>query len=182
RRQARARLASYNGLRRAVDGCEFEVYYQPKVALADGRPVGVEALARWRHPTRGLLPPVAFIDLAEEAGLIVQLGTQILRTALREMLAEPPGCATPPLRVSVNLSARQLTHPDLVPTVEQALSDAGVPPERLSLEITESILLTDSTATRTVISHLKRIGVDLALDDFGTGHPPLDYPQFVPVA
>jgi diguanylate cyclase (GGDEF)-like protein/PAS domain S-box-containing protein len=181
RKQAQARLASYTGLRQAVDACEFEVFYQPTVGLAHGNPVGVEALARWRHPTRGLLPPSAFIDLAEETGLIVPLGTQILRTALQEMPHAVPDGSDRPLRVAVNLSARQLTNPDLVPTVEQALADAGVPPSRLSLEITESMLLTDSAATREAIAQLKRIGVDLSLDDFGTGHCSMDYLKFLPV-
>jgi diguanylate cyclase (GGDEF)-like protein len=109
--QAQARLATYTALRRAVDAGEFEVYYQPTVALSDGAPVGVEAVARWRHPTRGILPPEAFIDLAEETGLIVPLGTQILRTALNEMPDKPPQGASRPLRISVNLSARQLAIP-----------------------------------------------------------------------
>jgi EAL domain-containing protein (putative c-di-GMP-specific phosphodiesterase class I) len=181
RKQAQARLASYTGLRQAVDASEFEVFYQPTVALGNGNPVGVEALARWRHPTRGLLPPTAFIDLAEETGLIVPLGTQILRSALQEMPAAVPDGATEPLRVAVNLSARQLTHPDLVPTVVRALEDAGVPAGRLSLEITESMLLTDSAATRDAMAQLKAIGVEMSLDDFGTGHCSMDYLKFLPV-
>jgi diguanylate cyclase (GGDEF)-like protein len=181
RHQAQVRLASYTGLRRAVDEGQFEVYYQPTVDLQDGAPVGVEALARWRHPSRGLLPPEAFIDLAEETGLIVALGAQILRTALQEMPQITPQGAAEPLRISVNLSARQLTHPDLVSTVACALADAQVPPARLSLEITESVLLTDSATMRAAIADLKRIGVDLSLDDFGTGHSSMDYLKLLPV-
>jgi diguanylate cyclase (GGDEF)-like protein/PAS domain S-box-containing protein len=181
RHQAQVRLASYAGLRRAVDEGQFEVYYQPTVDLTDGAPVGVEALARWRHPSRGLLPPEAFIDLAEETGLIVALGAQILRTALLEMPQATPEGAAEPLRISVNLSARQLTHPDLVSTVACALADAQVPPARLSLEITESVLLTDSATMRAAIADLKRIGVDLSLDDFGTGHSSMDYLKLLPV-
>ena len=180
-RQAQARLASYTALRRAVDAGEFEVHYQPTVDLVDGTPVGVEALARWRHPTRGLLAPEAFIDLAEETGMIVPLGTQVLRTALREIPDAPPHGSTQPLRISVNLSARQLSHPDLTPMVSQALADAGVPPARLSLEITESLLITDSSAMQAAIADLKQLGVGLCLDDFGTGHSSMDYLKFLPV-
>jgi diguanylate cyclase (GGDEF)-like protein/PAS domain S-box-containing protein len=178
--QAQARLASYTGLRRAVGGREFEVYYQPMVALSNGALVGVEALARWRHPTRGLLQPDAFIDLAEETGLIVPLGTQVLRTALTEM-TNTPNNVTRRLRISVNLSARQLTHPDLMPTIGGALADARVSPEQLSLEITETVLVPDSTGMRAAIAHLKQLGVSLCLDDFGTGHSSMDYLKLLPV-
>jgi diguanylate cyclase (GGDEF)-like protein/PAS domain S-box-containing protein len=179
RREAAERLSDYAALRRAVEGREFEVFYQPTFALSDGTAVGMEALARWRHPERGLLGPNLFIDLAEETGLIVPLGKQILATVLRELpVADIGGRA---LRVSVNLSARQLAQPDLAETVERALADAGVPPHRLSLEITESVLVTDSTVIQTVIGKLKRIGVELSLDDFGTGHSSMDYLKFLDV-
>jgi diguanylate cyclase (GGDEF)-like protein/PAS domain S-box-containing protein len=179
RREAQERLANYASLRRAVEGSEFEVHYQPTFALADGTPVGMEALARWRHPERGLLHPDAFIDLAEETGLIVPLGRQILTTVLREM--PPPRPGVRPLRVSVNLSARQLTQPDLAGMVEAALQEANVPPARLALEITETVLVTDSAEMQTVIRQLKDIGVDLSLDDFGTGHSSMDYLKFLTV-
>jgi diguanylate cyclase (GGDEF)-like protein/PAS domain S-box-containing protein len=181
RRRAQERLASYTALRRAVDASEFEVHYQPTYSLADGAPVGMEALARWRHPERGLLRPDGFIHLAEETGLIIPLGEQILRTVLQELPPPRDGTASRPLRVSVNLSARQLTQPDLASMVARALDDACVPPTRLSLEITESLLLTDSAAMQGVIAQLKRIGVDLSLDDFGTGHSSMDYLKFLPV-
>jgi diguanylate cyclase (GGDEF)-like protein len=179
RQEAQERLANYGSLRRAVEGREFEVHYQPTFSLADGLPVGMEALARWRHPVRGLLHPNAFIDLAEETGLIVPLGHQILTTVLKEMPAPVPGVR--PLRVSVNLSARQLTQPDLAARVESSLAEADVPPARLALEITETVLVTDSAAMQTVIRQLKQIGVDLSLDDFGTGHSSMDYLKFLPV-
>ncbi len=179
RRRSQQRLADYAALRRAVEGHEFEVHYQPTIALADGCPIGMEALARWRHPRRGLLHPDSFIDLAEETGLIVPLGRQILTTVLREMpLPQPDERA---LRVSVNLSARQLTEPDLAAMVQIALEEANVSPARLAFEITESVLLTDSTAIQSVIGQLKEIGVDLSLDDFGTGHSSMDYLKFLPV-
>jgi diguanylate cyclase (GGDEF)-like protein/PAS domain S-box-containing protein len=179
RQQAQERLANYGSLRRAVEDREFEVHYQATFALADGLPVGMEALARWRHPVRGLLYPDSFIDLAEETGLIVPLGQQILTTVLDEMPVPAPGVR--PLRVSVNLSARQLTQPDVAATVQTALAAANVPPSRLALEITETVLVTDSAAVRTAIRQLKEIGVDLSLDDFGTGHSSMDYLKFLPV-
>jgi EAL domain-containing protein (putative c-di-GMP-specific phosphodiesterase class I) len=179
RRQSQQRLTDYAALRRAVEGSEFEVHYQPKVALIGGGPVGMEALARWRHPQRGLLGPDNFIDLAEETGLILPLGQQILTTVLREMPPALPGLR--PLQVSVNLSARQLTQPDLAALVQEALEEADVLPSRLILEITESVLLTDSSAIQSVIGQLKDIGVDLSLDDFGTGHSSMDYLKFLPV-
>jgi diguanylate cyclase (GGDEF)-like protein/PAS domain S-box-containing protein len=179
RRESQQRLADYAALRRAVEGHEFEVHYQPTIALADGFPIGMEALARWRHPCRGLLHPDSFIDLAEETGLIVPMGRQILATVLQEMPLPQPGQR--PLRVSVNLSARQLTEPDLAAMVHDAIEVADVSPARLAFEITESVLLTDSTAMQSVIGQLKEIGVDLSLDDFGTGHSSMDYLKFLPV-
>jgi diguanylate cyclase (GGDEF)-like protein/PAS domain S-box-containing protein len=189
RRASEERLADYAALRRAVDvGCdpsgraswEFQVHYQPSFTLTSGAPVGMEALIRWRHPERGLLGPDAFMDLAEETGLIVPLGEQILRTVLRE-LREAPAVAGEELRVSVNLSARQLMQPDLAAMVADSLDGAGIAPDRLTLEITESVLLADSEAIQRVIAQLKRIGVDLSLDDFGTGHSSMDYLKFLPV-
>jgi diguanylate cyclase (GGDEF)-like protein/PAS domain S-box-containing protein len=176
RREADERLSDYAALRRAVGGSELEMHYQPTFSLADGSAVGMEALARWRHPTRGLLGPDRFMDLAEETGLIVPLGEQILRTVLRELRESGS-----PLRVAVNLSARQLTQPNLARTVAEALVAEGLPPDRLALEITESVLLSDSAAMQRVIGQLKRIGVDLSLDDFGTGHSSMDYLKFLPV-
>jgi diguanylate cyclase (GGDEF)-like protein/PAS domain S-box-containing protein len=176
RREAEDRLSDYAALRRAVNGAEFVVHYQPTFALGDGAPVGMEALARWRHPARGLLGPDVFMDLAEETGLIVPLGEQVLRTVLRELRTSKSA-----LRVAVNLSARQLTQPNLAATVADALDAEGIPPDRLSLEITESVLLSDSETIQRVIAQLKMIGVDLSLDDFGTGHSSMDYLKFLPV-
>jgi diguanylate cyclase (GGDEF)-like protein/PAS domain S-box-containing protein len=175
-REAEERLSDYAALRRAVGRSEFEMHYQPTFGLQDGLPVGFEALARWRHPTSGLLGPDRFMDLAEETGLIVPLGDQILHTVLRELRESES-----PLRVAVNLSARQLTQPRLAATVAAALEREEIPPDRLALEITESVLLSDSTAIRRVIAQLKQIGVDLSLDDFGTGHSSMDYLKFLPV-
>lgn len=179
-RRADARLASYTGLRRAVDEFQFQVHYQPMVAIKDGSLAGMEALVRWKHPEGGLLPPHAFIDLAEETGLIVPLGAFVLRTAVLELPRLSLKGVHPP-RISVNVSARQLTSPELLPTVRRSLEDAGLAPQRLSLEITESVLLTKSPAVQSVLNELKDIGVTLSLDDFGTGHSSLDYLRRVPV-
>jgi EAL domain-containing protein (putative c-di-GMP-specific phosphodiesterase class I) len=179
-RRAVARFASYTGLRRAVDECQFQVHYQPMVRVEDGSLVGMEALVRWNHPTRGLLLPQAFIDLAEETGLIVPLGAFVLRTAVVQLPRLSLNGAHP-IRISVNVSARQLTSPEFLPAVHRSLDDAGVAPHRLSLEITESVLLAESPAVHSVINELKNIGVTLSLDDFGTGHSSLDYLRRVPV-
>ena len=180
RRRADERFASYTGLRRAVDEQQFQVYYQPMVRLQDGSLAGMEALVRWQHPQRGLLLPQAFIELAEETGLIVPLGAFVLHTALTQLPWLSLDGARP-ARISVNVSARQLTSPELLPAVHRSLRDAGVPPHRLSVEITESALLTESPTVRGVINELKNIGVTLSLDDFGTGHSSLDYLRRVPV-
>jgi EAL domain-containing protein (putative c-di-GMP-specific phosphodiesterase class I) len=180
RRRADARLAGYTALRRAVDECQFQVRYQPMVTLQDGSLAGMEALVRWQDAKGGLRAPHEFIDLAEETGLIVPLGAFVLRTALLEL---PRLCwdGSSPARMSVNVSARQLTSPEFLPTVRRSLADSGVAPQRLSLEITESVLLTRSAAVYGVIDQLKKIGVSLSLDDFGTGHSSLDYLRLVPV-
>jgi diguanylate cyclase (GGDEF)-like protein/PAS domain S-box-containing protein len=180
RRRADARLASYTALRRAVDECQFKVRYQPMVRLQDESLAGMEALVRWQDARGRLLAPHEFIDLAEETGLIVPLGAFVLRTALLD-LPQLSWVGANPARMSVNVSARQLTSPEFLPTVRRALEDSGVAPQRLSLEITESVLLTRSSAVYSVIDQLKKIGVGLSLDDFGTGHSSLDYLRLVPV-
>jgi diguanylate cyclase (GGDEF)-like protein/PAS domain S-box-containing protein len=175
-----ARLASYTALRRAVDECQFQVHYQPIVSISDGSLAGMEALVRWEHPSGSLLPPQDFIDLAEDTGLIVPLGAFVLRTAVLD-LPRLSLHGAQPSRISVNVSARQLTSPHFLETVRHALKESDVAPERLFLEITESVLLTRSSAVYGVIDELKSLGVGLSLDDFGTGHSSLDYLRHVPV-
>jgi EAL domain-containing protein (putative c-di-GMP-specific phosphodiesterase class I) len=151
------------------------------VYIRDGSLAGIEALVRWEHPSGALLPPHEFIDLAEDTGLIVPLGAFVLRTAVRD-LPRLSVHGAEPARVSVNVSARQLAAPDFLDTVRSALEESRVPPHRLSLEITESVLLTRSAAVYGVINDLKSLGVNLSLDDFGTGHSSLDYLRHVPVS
>ncbi len=178
-RRVDARLATYTALRRAVDEQQLQVRYQPIVSIQDGSLAGIEALVRWQHPTGVLLPPQDFIDLAEDTGLIVPLGAFVLHTALLDLRQLSLNGASP--RISVNVSARQLTSQRFSQAVRRSLEESGVTPQRLSLEITESVLLTRSSAVYAVINELKSIGVSLSLDDFGTGHSSLDYLRRVPV-
>jgi EAL domain-containing protein (putative c-di-GMP-specific phosphodiesterase class I) len=169
-------------LARAVERAEFVVHYQPTVELATGRLAGVEALVRWQHPDRGLVPPLDFIPLAEQTGLIVPIGRYVLREACRQMSAWQRDHRTdPPMTVSVNLSARELDEPGLVGSVRAALEDAQLDPAHLVLEITESLLLVDLPTTVGTLLELRALGVRLAVDDFGTGYSSLAYLENLPV-
>jgi diguanylate cyclase (GGDEF)-like protein len=169
-------------LARAVELGEFTVYYQPTVELSNGRLAGVEALVRWQHPDRGLVPPLDFIPLAEQTGLIVPIGRFVLREACQQMRAWHTSYPTsPPMTVSVNLSARELDEPGLVDSVRDVLAETGLDPAHLVLEITESLLLVDLPATVTILSALRALGVRLAIDDFGTGYSSLSYLENLPV-
>ncbi|HXM41156.1 MAG TPA: EAL domain-containing protein [Bryobacteraceae bacterium] len=174
RAQAVARLELESGLRRAVDNREFVLYYQPKVSLKTGKIVGAEALIRWRHPVRGIVPPDEFIPLAEETGLIVPIGLWVLReacTAMRRWHSEFP--TVPPLEVSVNVSVRQFREPDLHAQVAAILAETQLDPRTLQLEITESVLMDDLDAVAGLLGRLKTLGVGLKIDDFGTGYASL---------
>jgi EAL domain-containing protein (putative c-di-GMP-specific phosphodiesterase class I) len=169
-------------LARAVERGEFTVHYQPTVELATGRLAGVEALVRWQHPDRGLVPPLDFIPLAEQTGLIVPIGRFVLREACRQMSAWQRDHGTyPPLTMSVNLSARELDEPGLVGSVRAALEDAQLDPAHLVLEITETLLLVDLPTTVGTLLELRALGVRLAVDDFGTGYSSLAYLENLPV-
>jgi diguanylate cyclase (GGDEF)-like protein len=169
-----ARLAMENDLRRAVDRQEFVLHYQPKADLATGRITGVEALIRWHCPGRGLIPPDRFIGALEDSALILPVGAWALRRACAD-LASWDEAGLPRLNMSVNLSARQFRQPFLHRFVQDTLRDQGLAPERLELELTESLLLEDSAATRSVLAALAALGVRVAMDDFGTGHSSLSY-------
>jgi diguanylate cyclase (GGDEF)-like protein len=166
-------------LRRALDGGEFEVYYQPIVDLAGERTVGVEALVRWRHPERGLLPPVEFLDLAEEMGMLPQLGGWVLAVACRQAAEWQE--QTPGFELNVNLSASQLGNPRLFDEVREVLEETGLPPHLLVLELTETVALTDLVESARVLGGLKTLGVRIALDDFGTGFSSLSHLGALPV-
>jgi diguanylate cyclase (GGDEF)-like protein/PAS domain S-box-containing protein len=182
RARAKRRLALQSALHRAVERGEFQVVYQPLVRLATRRPVGAEALVRWRHPERGLVGPQEFIGLAEETGLIVPIGTYVLREAClqaaRWRMIMPGG---EPMAIKVNLSARQFAHPNLVEVVAGILGETGVDPASVFFEITESVLMEDVESTSAALRELKSLGVSLAVDDFGTGYSSLLYLKRFPV-
>jgi diguanylate cyclase (GGDEF)-like protein/PAS domain S-box-containing protein len=175
------RLETESALRRAIEREELCVYYQPEVDLATGRVVGVEALVRWQHPERGLVAPGEFIPVAEETGLIVPIGEWVLRQACLQAQAWrhefPDG---PPLRMAVNLSARQLAHGQLRDTVSRALAEADMDPATLCLEITESAVSDDPPAAMLMLRGLKKLGVWLAIDDFGVGFSSLSQIRHLP--
>jgi diguanylate cyclase (GGDEF)-like protein/PAS domain S-box-containing protein len=165
-----------NDLRHAVERREFEVYYQAIVECASGRVSGFEALVRWQHPLRGTVSPADFIPLAEETGLIIPLGLEVLRQACaqtarwqREFAAEKP------LTISVNLSPKQLKQPDLVEQIRDILEESGLPPRSLRLELTESLVMENAEFAAQVMRRLKLIGLQLSLDDFGTGYSSLSH-------
>jgi EAL domain-containing protein (putative c-di-GMP-specific phosphodiesterase class I) len=151
------------------------VHYQPIFRLADRALYGVESLVRWQHPIRGLVPPGDFIGVAEESGLIVALGRHVLRTACRQMAEWRRAAPFVDLRLTVNVSARQVAEPGMADVVADALADSGLPAAALGLEITEGLLLEDGTATSRTLQALRALGVRLLLDDFGTGYSSLGY-------
>jgi diguanylate cyclase (GGDEF)-like protein len=166
-------------LRHSIPG-DLRAVYQPQVRLCDGSIAGVEALVRWDHPDRGVVSPGEFIPIAEESGLILPIGRWMLTEACAEAarLGELDGRHS---RMSVNVSARQFADPALVSDVEYALSESGLPPERLQLELTESILIHDLSAGVEVVERLKELGVSIALDDFGKGYSSLSYLKALPI-
>jgi diguanylate cyclase (GGDEF)-like protein/PAS domain S-box-containing protein len=185
RLRTQARIQTAEELRQAVDSDQLRVVYQPIVQLGQAIPSGVEALVRWQHPRRGLLTPAEFIQLAEDTGLVVPLGAWVLRQACRDLtrVLDQGGFGAPlsPLVVSVNLSARQLNMPGLLPMVESVLAEYGLPAWRLCFEITESVLMEDVDLAISVLSDLRALGVRLAIDDFGTGYSSLGYLRRFPV-
>jgi diguanylate cyclase (GGDEF)-like protein len=169
-------------LRRAVDRGELTLHYQPIVDLRTGAVRGLEALVRWHQPDRGLLMPGEFIGIAEETGVIIPLGRWVLREACHQTVRwQERFEIKPPLTVSVNLSARQFSDPRLVDDVKASLADSGLAPACLTLEITESLLMTDADAAIAKLGAIKALGVRLAIDDFGTGYSSLSYLQRFPI-
>ncbi|MGY1686798.1 putative bifunctional diguanylate cyclase/phosphodiesterase [Geodermatophilus sp. SYSU D00867] len=167
-------------LYQALDRQELVLHYQPIVDLASATTSGYEALVRWQHPAHGLVPPARFIALAEDSGLIVPIGRWVLREATRQAAAwQRPDGSGP--RMSVNVSVRQFQHPSLVGDVAEALDRSGLDPRRLTLEITESLLVQDAAATTGKLEEVKDLGVRLALDDFGTGYSSLGYLRRFPI-
>jgi diguanylate cyclase (GGDEF)-like protein len=168
------------GLQRAVRNDEFILHYQPRVSAATRRVVGIEALLRWKHPERGLVPPGEFIPLLEESGLIVPVGARVIETACRQNKAWQDA-GLPPMRVSVNISSRQFRTGSLEETVREALLASGLQPEWLEIELTESLLVENSEHAVAVMERLKAIGVAISIDDFGTGYSSLGYLKRFPI-
>ena len=169
------RRALESDLRNALAASEFELHYQPVVDLASNHICGVEALIRWHHPKRGMVPPNMFIPMAEEIGLIIPLGEWVIRQACAVAARWPED-----LRIAVNLSPAQFRSPGLVQVILNALATSGLAAERLELEITETVLLQDSEATLSTLYQLRELGVRIAMDDFGTGYSSLSYLQSFP--
>lgn len=177
---AEERLTLEWELRRAIERGELELHYQPKVLLESGAVVGSEALLRWRHPIRGMVPPTQFIGIAEETGLIVELGRWVLREACRTA-AELNAKGLAPHRVAVNLSAREFQNQDLPQTVAEILTESGCLSEWIEIEITESLLLNEKDMTLQTLSELRAMGITIAIDDFGTGYSALNYLARFPI-
>jgi diguanylate cyclase (GGDEF)-like protein/PAS domain S-box-containing protein len=170
-------------LRRALEAGELFLLYQPTFDLASGQLVGAEALARWQHPTRGLVLPTEFIPLAEASGLIRPLGAWVLREACRQAAEWQRTTAQrdKPMALNINLSGRQLQYPEVVDDVAAALAESGLPPDSLVLEMTESVLMDDSENVLDILRRIKELGARLAIDDFGTGYSSLSYLHRFPV-
>ena len=162
-------------LQKAITEGELNVFYQPQVRVSDGELLAFEALARWTHPVHGQVPPGTFVPLAEESGLMPELGEWVLRTVCREAAAWRR-----PLRVAVNLSPIQIIQGDLPSLVHSILIETGMSPERLELEVTESVLIKDMDRALRTLRRLKAFGIRIAMDDFGTGYSSLSYLQSFP--
>jgi diguanylate cyclase (GGDEF)-like protein len=182
RQRALDRLHTENALREAIEREEFRVYFQPEVSVETGTIVGVEALVRWEHPDRGLVPPADFIALAEETGLIVPIGTWVLHEACRHARRwQLERADQSPLTVRVNVSARQLVENKLVDAVADALAESGFDAAHLCLEVTESVLIEDPESSTETLTQLKALGVQIAVDDFGTGYSSLEHLRRFPI-
>ncbi|HEY0631527.1 MAG TPA: EAL domain-containing protein [Thermoleophilaceae bacterium] len=182
RRRSISWLETESELRRALEGGELHNVYQPIVSPRSGEIVGFEALVRWHHPERGVVAPIDFIPVAEQSGLIVPLGNAVLERACAEATRwNAERGEREPLRMAVNFSPRQLSHPRAVETVVETLERTGLTPDLLCVEITESALVDDAASTLSTLNSLKELGVRLALDDFGTGYSSLTYVRRFPI-
>jgi diguanylate cyclase (GGDEF)-like protein len=173
-------LTLQSELWRALERGELLLYYQPQVDVRNGRVFGAEALVRWQHPEKGLMLPDSFIPLAEDSGLIVPLGTWVLKEACRQLRAWQEA-GLPSIALTVNISARQLQRPGLVPLLGQLLEETGVEPGRLVLEVTEGAIMRDMDAAIALLKELREMGFLVSLDDFGTGHSSLNYLKALPL-
>jgi EAL domain-containing protein (putative c-di-GMP-specific phosphodiesterase class I) len=173
--EMQARRALEQDLRKALVAGELELHYQPVINIASNKISGLEALVRWRHPEKGMIPPASFIPLAEETGLIVPIGDWVIRQACATAAQWPAE-----LKIAVNLSPAQLRNPALPQMLVSALAASGLAPDRLELEITETVLLNDSATTLSILFRLRELGIRIAMDDFGTGYSSLSHLQRFP--
>lgn len=174
------RFAMEGALRRAMERDEFVLYYQPQLDIKTGQVVGVEALLRWQHPERGMVPPSDFIPLLEENRLIIPVGEWVLRTACAQSRAWRDE-GLPPLRMAVNLSAHQFHQENLAEMIDGILRETGINPRLLELELTEGLLMENTSETSAVLAQLKMQGLQIAIDDFGTGYSSLSYLKRFPI-
>jgi EAL domain-containing protein (putative c-di-GMP-specific phosphodiesterase class I) len=175
------RLELEADLRLALERGELAVHYQPTIELATNRIVGFEALVRWHHPTRGLISPLDFIPIAEGTGLIVPLGRWVIAEACRQAMEWSAHGPSDPVKMAVNVSVRQFDRCDLPAMVSEVLAETGMPAGQLCLEMTESVLMTDTEENLAQLVRLKALGLTLAIDDFGTGYSSLAYLRRFPV-
>jgi EAL domain-containing protein (putative c-di-GMP-specific phosphodiesterase class I) len=174
------RLTMESDLRAALLRDEFELHYQPQVNIDTGEIIGIEALVRWNHPDKGLIPPGEFIPLAEENGMIVAIGEKVMRMACRQA-AEWRKAGLPDVPIAVNISLRQFLQPNLIERIEAILEETGLPPEQLEVEVTESAT-SDVEHAENVLGQLKRLGVNICIDDFGTGYSSLGFLRKFPIS
>ncbi|MGL5923061.1 putative bifunctional diguanylate cyclase/phosphodiesterase, partial [Chroococcidiopsis sp.] len=179
---AMARLQIEIDLRKALERQELRVFYQPIVSLKTGKTTGFEALVRWQHPTSGMIPPIKFIPVAEETGLICAIGWWVLQQACHQTRHWQERFPTePPLTISVNVSGKQFTQSNLIEKIDQILQETGLAPTSLKLEITESVLVENAEAAAAVICQLRAMGIQFSIDDFGTGYSSLSYLHRLPI-
>jgi EAL domain-containing protein (putative c-di-GMP-specific phosphodiesterase class I) len=178
--RAEERLLLETALRRAVDREEFVLHYQPQFCLKTNRIVGAEALVRWQHPEKGLVPPLDFIPIAEELGLIIPIGEWVLAEVCRQAQSWNR-LDGEPLRLAVNVSARQLQHPLLRHSVQKIIRTSGIDPHQLDLEITESVAMKDPEQTIAILRRFRGLGIRLSMDDFGTGYSSLSQLKHLPI-
>ncbi|RYD04322.1 hypothetical protein N752_15880 [Desulforamulus aquiferis] len=174
------RLEMESSLRRALEQQEFVLFYQPKISIENGQIIGMEALIRWQHPQRGLIPPIEFIPIAEDTGLIVPIGEWVLRTACIQN-KEWQKAGYTPIRVAVNISSRQFQLQNLADTISRILAETGLEPNWLELEITESVAMENGDYTIQMLEKLTKMGIQLSIDDFGTGYSSLSYLNRFPI-
>jgi EAL domain-containing protein (putative c-di-GMP-specific phosphodiesterase class I) len=174
------RLKIETNLRRAIERSEFLLYYQPQIDIATNQVIGAEALIRWQHPEDGMVMPGRFIPVAEETGLIVQIGDWALRETCRQIKAwEQEGVE--PIRISVNLSFKQFRKPDFVESVENAIAESGIDPHYLDFELTESMVMHDVDHAIQILKRIKALGIEISIDDFGTGYSSLNHIRRLPI-